>query len=100
MSIIPTLDKIQDLVDSAQAKAQIRTLSPDQVAQAREVFLALRRYCRRHGYQGLLLTVNGGGAPGCLAAMSDPECGAVFDRLGLDLSTGEPKPGQTFFRTE
>lgn len=46
------------------------------------------------------LTQDGGGAPGCLGAAVDPECAAIFERLGLDLSTGEPQPGQTFFRTE
>ena len=34
------------------------------------------------------VTVNGGGATGCMSGQTDPECPAVFERLGLDLATG------------
>lgn len=30
-----------------------------------------------------------GGAPGCMSGTTDPECGAVFTALGLDLATGQ-----------
>lgn len=32
------------------------------------------------------VTRNGGGAPGCMSAATDPECGAVFRALGLKLA--------------
>lgn len=32
------------------------------------------------------VTENGGGAPGCMSAASDPECGPVFGALGLRLA--------------
>lgn len=35
---------------------------------------------------------DGGGATGCLAGKSDPECGPILERLGVDLATGAPKP--------
>lgn len=34
------------------------------------------------------LTVNGGGASGCMSAKNDPECPAVFEKLGLSLDSG------------
>lgn len=43
---------------------------------------------------------NEGGAPGCMSGATDPECAAIFDRLGIEITTGQPKAGQTFFRTE
>ncbi|MCB9732549.1 MAG: metallo-mystery pair system four-Cys motif protein [Deltaproteobacteria bacterium] len=46
---------------------------------------------------GLDLTADGGGAPGCMSGKDDPECGMVFDHLGIDLTTGSPKAGQTAF---
>lgn len=46
------------------------------------------------------IAVNGGGAPGCMSGTTDPECGPLFDRLGLALDTGMPKAGQSFFRVE
>jgi uncharacterized repeat protein (TIGR04052 family) len=46
------------------------------------------------------LSKDGGGAPGCMAGEDDPECAPIFDRLGIDLATGESKPGQQFFRGE
>jgi len=36
------------------------------------------------------LTVNGGGPPGCMSFPGDPDCPAVFERLGLDYATGTP----------
>lgn len=44
------------------------------------------------------LKTNAGGAPGCMSGTTDPECPAVFTRLGLDLATGNPAAGQTFFK--
>lgn len=41
-----------------------------------------------------------GGAPGCMSGADDPECLSVFERLGIDIQTGQPMPGQTFFYTE
>ncbi|APR82980.1 Hypothetical protein A7982_08329 [Minicystis rosea] len=43
------------------------------------------------------LSVNGGGAPGCMSGDTDPECGPVFTRLGLDLATGMPAGNQAVF---
>lgn len=37
-------------------------------------------------------------APGCMSGPTDPECNPVFERLGLDLTSGSPSAGQTFFR--
>lgn len=34
------------------------------------------------------VTVNGGGASGCMSGATDPECQAIFDALGLDLTAG------------
>lgn len=34
------------------------------------------------------VTVNAGGASGCMSGATDPECSAIFDALSLDLSTG------------
>lgn len=40
-----------------------------------------------------------GGAMGCMSGPDDPECPAVFTRLGLDLASGQPLPaGQVVFR--
>lgn len=49
---------------------------------------------------GSTLGVNGGGAPGCMSGPDDPECPAIFERLGLDLATGAPAEGQAFFRVQ
>ncbi len=46
------------------------------------------------------VTVNGGGPGGCMSGTTDPECEPVFDRLGIDLATGAPKPGGAAFRLE
>lgn len=37
---------------------------------------------------GVDVTVNGGGAPGCMGGPTDPECGPVFDAFGLRLGSG------------
>ncbi len=47
------------------------------------------------------LGVNGGGAPGCMSGVDDPECQALFERLGIDLATGSPSAEkQAFFRVK
>lgn len=43
------------------------------------------------------LGTDGGGAPGCMSGDTDPECGPVFSRLGLDLATGMPAGNQATF---
>lgn len=50
---------------------------------------------------GLSLAADQGGAPGCMSAPDDPECGPLLDSLGLDLDTGtcaEGCAGQRAFR--
>lgn len=46
------------------------------------------------------LSKDGGGAPGCMSGPDDPECGAIFPRLGLDLANGQPLTTQSMFRVE
>jgi len=47
---------------------------------------------------GLDLTFNTpDSAPGCMGAADDPECIAPFERLGLDIATGEPGEEQSVF---
>lgn len=46
------------------------------------------------------LVQDGGGAPGCMSGAADPECAAVFGKLGLDIQTGMPADGQALFRFE
>ncbi|TJZ76244.1 MbnP family copper-binding protein [Chitiniphilus eburneus] len=49
------------------------------------------------------ITVNAGGAPGCMSSPSDPECVAIFDALKIDLNTGlaiDGGHGQKLFRVE
>lgn len=41
-----------------------------------------------------------GGAPGCMSGQMDPECGPVFEHLGIDIATGMPADGQTLFGVE
>jgi uncharacterized repeat protein (TIGR04052 family) len=44
-------------------------------------------------------TLNGGGPTGCMSGSTDPECGAVFTALGLDLSSGAAgSTAQTVFK--
>jgi uncharacterized repeat protein (TIGR04052 family) len=41
------------------------------------------------------------GAPGCMSGEMDPECGPIFERLGLDIADGSTHPEkQTLFRVE
>lgn len=45
------------------------------------------------------VTINGGGPTGCMSGTTDPECPAVFERLGIDLGTGlttDPASQQVF----
>ncbi|MCS6899294.1 MAG: metallo-mystery pair system four-Cys motif protein [Myxococcales bacterium] len=46
------------------------------------------------------LSKDGGGAPGCMSGVDDPECAAIFPRLGLSLQTGVPEGKQVTFRLE
>jgi hypothetical protein len=46
------------------------------------------------------LTMNGGGAVGCMSGPTDPECAAIFERLGLSLVDGTTIPGQQLFGVE
>ncbi len=46
------------------------------------------------------VTTNGGGPGGCMSFPNDPECPPVFDRIGVDYATGQPKDGATAFRLE
>jgi uncharacterized repeat protein (TIGR04052 family) len=41
---------------------------------------------------------DGGGAPGCMSGAMDPECPAIFSKLGLDLATGESTGNPAFMR--
>jgi len=48
------------------------------------------------------ITVDHGGAPGCMSEETDPECGGVFKALGIDwhadgTGTGKSLPSQTVF---
>lgn len=38
--------------------------------------------------QGIDVNANAGGAPGCMSGVIDPECTPIFQRLGLDIATG------------
>lgn len=53
-------------------------------------------------FAGNAVTRNQGAAPGCMSAANDPECGPVFDALGIDgTGTGQPingGKGQRLFR--
>jgi uncharacterized repeat protein (TIGR04052 family) len=41
------------------------------------------------------------GAAGCMSGETDPECGPIFERLGLDITDGSTHPEkQTLFRVE
>lgn len=47
------------------------------------------------------LSVNAGGAPGCQSSLDDPDCAAVFERIGIDFSNGSLHPDQqVLFRAE
>lgn len=45
------------------------------------------------------LDADGGGAPGCMSGPTDPECPAIFERLGLPFGAA-PATAQSLFRTE
>jgi len=44
------------------------------------------------------LAHDGGGAPGCMSGGADPECGPIFDALGVNLSTGAEDGTPRFLR--
>lgn len=47
------------------------------------------------------LTMDMGGAPGCMSGATDPECPNILTHLGVDPSTGQPDAAkQTLFRVE
>lgn len=47
------------------------------------------------------LSTDGGGAPGCMSGPDDPECDAIFERLGIDIADGTLHPeAQELFRVE
>jgi hypothetical protein len=47
------------------------------------------------------MSKNVGGAPGCMSGPADPECAAIFSRLGVDIADGSLHPDQQkFFRLE
>ena len=46
------------------------------------------------------MSVDAGGAPGCMSGVDDPECATVMAELGLELSTGLPTATGSFFRKE
>jgi len=47
------------------------------------------------------LATNGGGPPGCMSGPADPECGPVFDHLGIDIADGSIHPeNQVLFRAK
>ncbi len=47
------------------------------------------------------LKVNGSGPPGCMSGMDDPECPALFPKLGVDATTHLPNAAQqALFRAE
>lgn len=51
--------------------------------------------------QGIDLANDQGGAKGCMAGASDPECASIFQALGLDIATGgASSTPQTAFRLE
>jgi len=41
---------------------------------------------------------NAGGAPGCMSGDTDPECGPVFEALGVNLDTGAQSGSPAFLR--
>ncbi|WP_211233770.1 MbnP family copper-binding protein [Comamonas composti] len=47
-------------------------------------------------FQATRVSEDRGGAVGCMSGPTDPECGAIFQRLGLSLESGEPDvPGHS-----
>ncbi len=49
---------------------------------------------------GADLSLNGGGPPGCMSGTTDPECGPMFPKVGLDLTSGAPSGTQSVFKAE
>ncbi len=49
-----------------------------------------------------VLSLDNAGAPGCMSGATDPECASVFERLGLDMDTGNviSATAQRVFRIE
>lgn len=43
---------------------------------------------------------NGGGIPGCMSGLTDPDCPAVFTQLGLDFDSGAPTGSAPVFTVE
>lgn len=43
-------------------------------------------------YRGSDIQRDGGGALGCMSALSDPECEPMFLALGIDMASGRPRP--------
>jgi uncharacterized repeat protein (TIGR04052 family) len=47
------------------------------------------------------VSTNAGGPPGCMSGLTDPECSAIFGRLGIDIADGSVHPDQqALFRVE
>lgn len=52
-------------------------------------------------FSGNNVTVNAGGAAGCMSSATDPECPAIFQRIAVDLNSGQPinnGAGQVVFK--
>lgn len=49
---------------------------------------------------GVDMSQNGGGPPGCMSGTTDPECGPLFPKLGLDFTSGAPSGTQSVFKAE
>ena len=49
-------------------------------------------------FEGIDLSADAGGAPGCMASPDDPECRPIFEALGLSVDDAELRPGQRFVR--
>jgi uncharacterized repeat protein (TIGR04052 family) len=47
------------------------------------------------------ISQNAAGAPGCMSGVDDPECSAIFERLGINIADGSLDPKkQALFRVE
>lgn len=46
------------------------------------------------------ITMDGGGSAGCISGKTDPECGVILPRLGVNLETGEPSATEGAFVLE
>jgi uncharacterized repeat protein (TIGR04052 family) len=47
-------------------------------------------------FEGIDLSADAGGAPGCMSSPDDPECRPIFEALGLSVDDAETRPGQRF----